>query len=162
VVYVNQAGGNDSLVFDGSSFAMDASGAVTASAASFEEDLVVWDTETGHGDRRENLANECEAAYQALVLGTRDYIRKCGFQRALIGLSGGIDSSLKAVIAADAVGPENVIGVAMPGPFSSEGSVTDARALARSLGIRFETIPISAQYNEFLNVLDPIFAGEIG
>jgi len=159
VVYINQVGGNDSLVFDGSSFAMDASGAVMASAASFEEDLVIWDTETGDGDRRENLANECDAAYQALVLGTRDYIRKCGFQRALIGLSGGIDSSLTAAIAADAVGPENVIGVSMPGPFSSEGSVTDARALARSLGIRFETAPISTTYQEFLSVLDPLFAG---
>ena len=81
VVYVNQVGGNDSLVFDGSSFAMDAAGNVTASAASFEEDLVVWDTETGAGDQRENLADECEAVYEALVLGTRDYIRKCGFRK---------------------------------------------------------------------------------
>jgi NAD+ synthase (glutamine-hydrolysing) len=159
VVYVNQVGGNDSLVFDGSSFAMDAAGNVTASAASFQEDLVLWDTETAAGDQHENLPDECEAVYDALVLGTRDYIRKCGFRRVLIGLSGGIDSSLTAVIAADAVGPENVVGVAMPGPFSSEGSIADARALALNLDVRFEVAPISTEYTAFLRVLDPIFNG---
>jgi NAD+ synthase (glutamine-hydrolysing) len=159
VVYVNQVGGNDSLVFDGSSFAMNANGSVTASAASFEEDLVLWDTETPAGDRHENLPDECEAVYDALVLGTRDYIRKCGFEKALVGLSGGIDSSLTAVIAADAVGPQNVIGVSMPGPFSSEGSISDARALAQNLGLRFEVASISTEYTAFLGVLDPIFAG---
>src|SRR5439155_20612047 len=133
LVYVNQVGGNDSLVFDGSSFAMDSAGNVTASAASFEEDLVIWDTATGQGGRHENLPDECEAVYQALVLGTRDYIHKCGFRRALIGLSGGIDSSLTAAIAVDAIGRENVTGIGMPGPFSSEGSVVDARALAQNL-----------------------------
>src|SRR5207245_914646 len=157
LVYVNQVGGNDSLVFDGSSFAMDAAGNVTASAASFEEDLVLWDTESGAGDRHDTLPNECEAVYQALVLGTRDYIRKCGFRRVLIGLSGGIDSSLTAAIAVDALGPENVTGIGMPGPYSSEGSLTDARALARNLGIRFEIVPISGVYHEFLKVLDPLF-----
>ena len=141
VVYVNQAGGNDSLVFDGSSFAVNAEGRVIASAASFGEDLVLVDTDSGTGDLRENFADECEAAYEALVLGTRDYIRKCGFERVLIGLSGGIDSSLTAVIAVDAVGRENVVGVGMPGPFSSKGSVDDARALAANLGIRFELAP---------------------
>jgi len=157
VVYVNQVGGNDSLVFDGSSFAMDRDGHVTASAASFEEDLVILDTETGAGGRRENLPGECEAVYQALALGTRDYIHKCGFRKALIGLSGGIDSSLTAAIAVDAIGPENVTGVGMPGPFSSEGSVTDARAMAQNLGIRFEIAPIGTQYEAFLGVLDPLF-----
>jgi NAD+ synthase (glutamine-hydrolysing) len=159
VVYVNQVGGNDSLVFDGSSFAMDAAGNVTASCASFDEDLVIWDTDTAAGERHDTLPDECEAVYSALVLGTRDYIRKCGFQKVLIGLSGGIDSSLTAVIAADAVGRENVVGVGMPGPFSSEGSVADARALAQNLGIRFEIIPVSAVYDEFLRGLDPIFSG---
>jgi NAD+ synthase/NAD+ synthase (glutamine-hydrolysing) len=159
VVYVNQVGGNDSLVFDGSSFAMDAAGNVTASAASFSEDLVLWDTGTGAADCHENLPEECEAVYEALVMGTRDYIRKCGFRRVLIGLSGGIDSSLTAAIAADAVGVENVTGVSMPGPFSSEGSVADARALAENLGIRFESAPISGEYEAFLRVLDPIFEG---
>ncbi len=159
VVYVNQVGGDDSLVFDGSSFAMDAAGNLMASAASFEEDLVVWDTESRAGEFHENLADECEAVYEALVLGTRDYIRKCGFQKVLIGLSGGIDSSLTAAIAVDAVGAENVVGVGMPGPFSSEGSVADAKALAQNLGIRFEIAPISKEYEAFLGVLDPIFAG---
>ena len=159
VVYVNQVGGNDSLVFDGSSFAMDATGKVTASAASFAEDLVLWDTQAGAAVSGENPADECEAVYEALTLGTRDYIRKCGFGKVLIGLSGGIDSSLTAAIAVDAVGADNVIGVSMPGPFSSGHSVSDARALAQNLGIRFESAPISSQYEAFLGVLDSIFAG---
>ncbi|HUO30147.1 MAG TPA: NAD+ synthase, partial [Bryobacteraceae bacterium] len=159
LVYVNQVGGNDQLVFDGSSFAMDASGRVAASAASFAEDLVLFDPDTGVGDLHEDLAEECEAAYQALVLGTRDYIRKCGFSRVLIGLSGGIDSSLTAAIAAEALGAENVTGVAMPGPFSSEGSIRDARALAENLGIRFEVAPITPVYDNFLRVLEPLFNG---
>ena len=159
IVYVNQVGGNDQLVFDGSSFAMDTTGRVIASAASFEEDLVLVDTDTMAGDRRENLADECEAVYQALVLGTRDYIHKCGFRRVLIGLSGGIDSSLTAAIAVDAVGKENVIGVGMPGPYSSDHSVTDARDMATNFGIRFELAAIGAAYASFLNVLDPLFAG---
>src|SRR6266566_1415012 len=157
VVYVNQVGGNDSLVFDGSSFAMDAAGSVTASAASFEEDLVVWDTDTAAGDRHENYSDECEAVYQALVLGTRDYIRKCGFERVLIGLSGGIDSSLTAVIAVDAVGRENVRGGAMPVPFSSDHSIADARAMAERLGIAFDVIPITPAYDVMLKTLEPAF-----
>jgi len=159
VIYVNQVGGNDSLVFDGSSFAVNAEGHVIASAPSFSEDLVLVDTDAGTGDLRENFADECEAAYEALVMGTRDYIRKCGFARVLIGLSGGIDSSLTAAIAVDAVGRENVVGVGMPGPFSSKGSVDDARALAANLGIRFELAPISPTYEKFLTVLDPLFGG---
>ncbi len=159
VVYVNQVGGNDQLVFDGTSFAMDATGRVAASAVSFAEDLVLFDSHTGAGDEHENLDEECEAVYAALVLGTRDYIHKCGFARVLIGLSGGIDSSLTAAIAADALGPQNVTGVGMPGPFSSEGSISDARALAQNLGIRFELAPISTVYDNFLQVLDPLFAG---
>ncbi len=159
VVYVNQVGGNDSLIFDGSSFAMDSEARVIASAASFREDLVFADTETGAGDFHENLPDECEAVYEALVLGTRDYIRKCGFRRVLLGLSGGIDSSLTAVIAADAVGRENVVGVGMPGPYSSEGSLTDARALAENLGIRFEVMKVTEIYESYLRALDPLFVG---
>jgi NAD+ synthase (glutamine-hydrolysing) len=159
IVYVNQVGGNDQLVFDGSSFAMNAQGEVIASAASFEEDLVLFDTETLAGDQHHNHPDECEAAYQALVTGTRDYIRKCGFERVIIGLSGGIDSSLTAAIAVDAVGSQNVTGVGMPGPYSSEHSVSDARDLARNLGIRFEIIPIGNQYEAFVGVLDPLFDG---
>jgi NAD+ synthase (glutamine-hydrolysing) len=159
VVYVNQVGGNDQLVFDGSSFAMDAAGRVAASATSFSEDLVMFDSESGAGDQRQNLEDECEAAYEALVLGTRDYIQKCGFHRVLLGLSGGIDSSLTAVIAVDALGAAQVTGVGMPGPFSSEGSITDARSLAQQLGIRFEMAPITPIYGQFLEVLDPLFSG---
>ena len=158
-VYVNQVGGNDQLVFDGSSFALDAEARLIGAAASFAEDLVLVETDNGPGEIRETHADECEAAYEALVLGTRDYIRKCGFRQVLLGLSGGIDSSLTAVIAADAVGRENVIGVAMPGPYSSEGSVVDARALAENLGLRFEVVSISGVYDEFLGVLDPLFRG---
>jgi NAD+ synthase (glutamine-hydrolysing) len=157
VIYVNQVGGNDQLVFDGSSFAMNASGELIAGARSFEEDLVVADVDTSVGDHHEDFADECEAVYQALVLGTRDYIRKCGFKRVLIGLSGGIDSSLTAAIAVEAVGKENVTGVGMPGPYSSEGSVNDARQMAERLGIRFEIVPITGVYDRFLAELTPLF-----
>jgi NAD+ synthase/NAD+ synthase (glutamine-hydrolysing) len=153
VVYVNQVGGNDQLVFDGSSFAMDGQGEIVASARSFEEDLVMA------GDLHEDFTDECEAVYQALVLGTRDYIRKCGFSRVLIGLSGGIDSALTAVVAVEAVGRENVTGVAMPGPYSSDHSVRDAREMAKKLGIHFETVSISSTYGHFVNVLQPAFHG---
>lgn len=158
-VYVNQVGGNDQLVFDGSSFAMDAGGNVIASAASFSEDLIICDLDEGSGDRRENLADECEAVYDALVLGTRDYVQKCGFRRVLLGLSGGIDSSLTAAIAADALGPENVFGISMPGPYSSQGSRDDARALAEALGIGYDVAPIGSAYEAFLSTLDPLFKG---
>lgn len=160
VLYVNQVGGNDQLVFDGSSFAMNASGELIAAARSFAEDLVLVDLCTGSGELRENFADEHEAAYEALVLGTRDYIRKCGFKRVLIGLSGGIDSSITAAIAVEAVGKENVMGVAMPGPFSTDHSVRDAKDMADRLGIRFEQISITNPYHCMLNELEPVFAGQ--
>jgi NAD+ synthase (glutamine-hydrolysing) len=160
IVYVNQVGGNDQLLFDGTSFAMNPEGEVIACAASFEEDLVMMDTQALTGERHDNYSDECEAVYQALAMGTRDYIRKCGFERVIVALSGGIDSALTAAIAVDAVGQENVIGVGMPGPYSSEHSVIDARDLARNLGIRFELIPIKNQYDAFLNVLEPLFTPE--
>ncbi len=159
VVYVNQVGGNDQLVFDGSSFAMDAQGQVIASARSFSEDLVLCDLEAGTGERHDDFADECEAVYEALVLGTRDYIRKCGFSKVLIGLSGGIDSALTAAIAVEAVGKENVTGVGMPGPYSSEHSVIDAREMARSLGIRFEIVSITGVCERMEQELAPLFAG---
>ncbi len=159
IVYVNLVGGNDQLVFDGSSFAMNAEGREIATACSFAEDLVFCEplAGPGAGDHHADLADECEAVYEALVVGTRDYIRKCGFHRVLIGLSGGIDSSLTAAVAVDAVGRENVTGVGMPGPYSSDHSLTDARALAENLGVRFEVAPIGGAYHEFLRALDPVF-----
>ncbi|MBM3744803.1 MAG: NAD+ synthase [Acidobacteria bacterium] len=159
VVYVNQVGGNDSLVFDGSSFALDAEARLMASCASFEEDLALVDTGAGAGEQRENLPDEDDAVYEALVLGTRDYLRKCGFGSVLLGLSGGIDSSLVAALAVDAVGPEHVVGVAMPGPYSSDHSLGDARALAAGLGMRFEVVPVTGVYERFLEVLEPLFRG---
>lgn len=159
VVYVQMVGGNDQLIFDGSSFAMTAEGKLAAKAGSFEEDLVLFDTATGSGDDHANHLSGDEAAFEALVLGTRDYIRKCGFRSVLVALSGGIDSALVAAIAAEAVGKENVIGVGMPGPYSSPHSLEDARALAHNLGIRFEVVSIQSGYKAVLDVLAPLFAG---
>jgi NAD+ synthase/NAD+ synthase (glutamine-hydrolysing) len=157
VVLVNQVGGNDSLIFDGSSLVIAPDGRIVAQGKSFEEDLIFFDTETLHGDMHEQIPGEEASAYSALVLGTRDYIRKCGFQRAILGLSGGIDSALTAAIAADAIGPENIIGVGMPGPYSSRGSIDDARALATNLGIRFELIRITDVFDAYRNTLKPVF-----
>jgi NAD+ synthetase len=158
VLMCNQVGGNDSLIFDGSSLALNARGELIAQAASFEEDLVVIDP--FHAPPVPVPEDDdTEAAYRALVLGTRDYVRKCGFRKALVGLSGGIDSSLVAAIATEALGAENVIGVGMPSPYSSSGSIGDSRQLAANLGIRFETLSISALFAEFIQTLEPLFAG---
>ncbi|MFB3814430.1 MAG: NAD+ synthase [Terriglobales bacterium] len=159
VVMCNQVGGNDSIVFDGSSLALNAKGEVIAQAKSFEEDLVFFDTDTMTGEVHEQIEGAEASAYAALVLGTRDYVRKCGFERVLVGLSGGIDSALTAAIAADAVGPENVTGIGMPGPFSSRGSIEDARELAANLGIRFELMEITEVFRAYLKTLESLFAG---
>ncbi len=154
----NQVGGNDSLIFDGSSLALNAAGECIAQAASFAEDLVVVDpfSATAIAAPEED---DTAAAYDALVLGTRDYVRKCGFRKVLIALSGGIDSALVAAIARDAVGAENVLGIGMPSPYSSSGSVDDSRRLAANLGIRFEVIGISGLFAECTQALEPLFAG---
>ena len=159
VLMVNQVGGNDSLVFDGSSLALGRNGEVIAQAASFEEDLIFVDTESLTGNMHDNAELEDEAVFRALVLGTRDYVRKCGFSRVIVALSGGIDSALVAAIAVEALGAENVLGVGMPSPYSSPGSIDDSRQLAANLGIRFEIIPISALFAEYNQTLAPIFAG---
>ncbi len=159
VAMVNQVGGNDSLVFDGSSLVIAPSGEIIAQGKSFQEDLIYFDSETLTGDMHPQVAGEEGSAYEALVLGTRDYVYKCGFKRAIIGLSGGIDSALTAAIAVDALGPENVIGVGMPGPFSSQGSIDDARDLAQNLKIRFELLSINAIYEAARQALAPVFAG---
>jgi NAD+ synthase (glutamine-hydrolysing) len=159
VVYVNHVGGNDQLVFDGSSMAFNAQGELCARAKSFQEDLVIFDTEGGEREIHDAPGSEIEAVHQALMLGTRDYVSKCGFEKVIVGLSGGIDSSLVATLAADAVGPSNVLGVGMPGPYSSSGSLRDAEALARSLRIDFRVIPITQTFESYLQTLDPAFEG---
>jgi NAD+ synthase (glutamine-hydrolysing) len=159
VVLVNQVGGNDSLVFDGSSLVLNREGEVIAQGRSFAEDLIYFDAQALSGEMHEQIAGEEASVYAALVLGTRDYMQKCGFQKATIGLSGGIDSALTAVVASDAVGPENVIGVGMPGPYSSPGSIEDARSLAQNLGIRFELLSINPVYEAYRHTLDDVFAG---
>ena len=157
VVYVNQVGGNDSLIFDGGSVALTADGKVAAQGAAFEEDLVLFDTATGEGEIHDQPLEEIAYAYRALVLGTRDYVHKCRFEKTLVGLSGGVDSAVVAAIAVDALGAKNVLGVSMPGPFSSEGSKTDAAAVARNLGIEFKTIPITPVFEAYLAALKPAF-----
>jgi len=158
VVYVNQVGGNDSLIFDGSSFAFMPDGRVAALAKSFDEDLVFFDSATGKGDIRCQPKDELEAVYRALVIGTRDYVRKCGFRKAVVGLSGGIDSALVVVIAVEALGRENVLGVSMSGPYSSQGSRDDARRLADNLGIELLVLPISETFESYRKTLSPVFA----
>ena len=162
VLMCNQVGGNDSLIFDGSSFALNARGEVIAQAASFAEDLVVADLLNVHAEEPVLPATEEDdtaAAYDALVLGTRDYVRKCGFRKVLVGLSGGIDSALVAAIAKDALGAENVLGIGMPSPYSSQGSIDDSRKLAANLGIRYEVIGIEGLFDEYTRALEPLFAG---
>ena len=158
VLMSNQVGGNDSLIFDGSSLALNGRGELIAQAASFAEDLVLVDP-----FHASPIAipedDDTEATYRALVLGTRDYVRKCGFRKAIVGLSGGIDSALVAAIAAEALGAENVIGVGMPSPYSSAGSIDDSLHLAANLGIRFETISIKSLFSEFTQALEPLFHG---
>jgi NAD+ synthetase len=161
VLMCNQVGGNDSLIFDGSSLAFNAHGELIAQAASFEEDLLVLDLNVEFNAPVKPAPDDDDtaAAYRALVLGTRDYVRKCGFRKAIVGLSGGIDSALVAAIAKDALGAENVLGVGMPSPYSSAGSIEDSRRLAANLGIKYEVIGISGLFEEYTRALAPQFAG---
>ncbi|HLY92465.1 MAG TPA: NAD+ synthase [Candidatus Angelobacter sp.] len=159
VVFVNQVGGNDSLVFDGSSMVIAPDGRIVAQAKSFADDLIIFNTDTMQGDMHEQTTPGDPSAYAALVLGTRDYVQKCGFKKVILGLSGGIDSALTAAIAVDALGTENVTGVAMPSQYSSEHSIKDARDLACKLGIRFEVIPIGEIFDRYRQALEPVFAG---
>jgi NAD+ synthetase len=158
VLQSNQVGGNDSLLFDGSSLALNAHGELIAQAASFAEDLIFVDPFSAAAIPCPE-EDDTAAAYRALVLGTRDYVHKCGFKKVLIGLSGGIDSALVAAVAADALGAENVTAIGMPSPYSSSGSIDDSRHLAANLGIRFEVIAISGLFDEFSQTLKPLFHG---
>jgi NAD+ synthase (glutamine-hydrolysing) len=159
VAFVNQVGGNDSLVFDGSSLVFDRTGNVIARGKSFEEDLIFFDSDSLTGDIHDQIVGEEASIYAALVLGTHDYMTKCGFRKAIVGLSGGIDSALTTAIAVDAIGAGNVIGVGMPSEYSSEGSIADARELAANLGIRFEILPISDICQGFKTTLRKVFEG---
>ena len=168
LAYVNMVGGQDELVFDGGSMLLGPRGRLIARARQFEEDLLVVDLDLDDSspDTEAHGAGTASAptvyhgdgeVYAALLLGTRDYVRKCGFDRVLVAMSGGIDSSLVAAIASDALGPENVVGVSMPSRFSSEGSVLDARALAGNLGIELREIPIEDGFSVFMDALEPHF-----
>ncbi|HYG23892.1 MAG TPA: NAD+ synthase [Verrucomicrobiae bacterium] len=158
VVLCNQVGGNDELIFDGGSFVFNGRGQLIAQAKVFEEDLVVVDTETA-APAPELRVGEEEALYQALVLGLKDYLHKCGFRAAVLGLSGGIDSAVTAVLAVAALGRENVRGVALPSQFSSDHSLTDARLLAECLGIQYDVVPIQGSFEAVKQTLQPLFAG---
>ena len=159
LLFVNQVGGQDDLVFDGSSLAINAQGEIIARAAEHAPDLVVVDLDAGQGDLRPFVASDVHAALEALVLGTRDYGRRCGFSGALIGLSGGIDSAVVACIASRAFGSGNVLGVAMPSRYSSDHSRRDAVDLAKNLGIEFREIAIEPMFAAYLDALAPAFAG---
>ncbi|MGI4853367.1 MAG: NAD+ synthase, partial [Janthinobacterium lividum] len=157
---VGQVGGNDSLIFDGASFAVEAGGNMLATALSFQEDTVFFETSSDVPcDAPRGTQDGAEAAWNALVLGVRDYVRKCGFQDALIGLSGGIDSAVVAAIAVEALGAEHVHGIGMPSEYSSTGSVDDARDLATRLGIRFDLLAIHNSFTAQMTTLEPLFAG---
>jgi NAD+ synthase (glutamine-hydrolysing) len=158
IFYCNSVGGNDQLVFDGNSIAVNARGQLIAQLPAFEEANVVIDTESGAIATVPTEDSTAEL-YGALRLGLRDYLAKCGFSSAVLGLSGGIDSAVVAAIAADALGPKNVIGVSMPSQFSSRGSVLDALALSKNLGIQCLEIPIADTFTVFKAQFKEVFAG---
>ena len=158
VVYCNLVGGNDELVFDGRSLAFNSAGGCLGEAAHFSSDFLIVDTEAS-GDRPlAPLADEA-LLHDALVLGMRDYVGKCGFRSVVLGLSGGIDSALVAALAVDALGAENVRGLALPTQFSSAGSIDDARSLAENLGIRFDVVPIQGSFEALKRQMEPLFEG---
>ena len=176
LAYVNLVGANDELIFDGHSVALDARGEVVASGKGFDEDVFVADLETGGSRGNEaqtkensgtphvvshsvNFPAREQQLFAALSIGIRDYVHKCGFKSAIVGLSGGIDSALVAVLAADALGPDKVMGISMPARYSSEGSKSDAEALAKNLGIRYEVLPIEMVFQSVEKQLAGVFAG---
>jgi len=160
VVQVNLVGGNDELVFDGESMVVGTRGGLLGVGAAFAEEVRVVDL--GGREEKPVWAEDEEQVFRALVLGTRDYLEKCGFREVVLGLSGGIDSALTAVIAVEALGKDRVLGVAMPSRFSSPGSVTDAEVLAKNLGIRFVKIPIEDSFAAMLRSIAPVRAGKQG
>jgi NAD+ synthase (glutamine-hydrolysing) len=158
LLYVNQVGGQDSLLFDGRSMVMDEHGVIKGQAFGFAEDMLVVDSADWSGTLHEPVEEDGLAAVcDALVMGIRDYVGKCGFRSVVLGLSGGIDSALTAALAVKALGAENVLGVALPSPYSSDDSMEDAKGLAENLGCRFEVIPISDLFSSFKDSLRPLF-----
>lgn len=160
VIYVNQVGGNDDLIFDGSSCVLGGHGELCLQMSRFREDAMVFDTRRLLNDERVSIDinEDIDWIHQALVLGIKDYFRKTGFKKALVGLSGGIDSSVTAALAVDALGPANVLGISMPSRYSSPGSINDAGELAKNLGIEYRVIPVEKMFSAFLEKLNP--AGE--
>ncbi len=158
LVYCNSVGGNDELIFDGMSLVFGRGGQLIAEGAAFREDFIVVETDTAPALTPLPIGDE-EKLYRALVLGLRDYLHKCGFKSAVLGLSGGIDSALTAVIAAEALGAENVRGVSLPSQYSSPGSLDDARLLAENLGIQYDVIPIQPMFLAAKAQLAGVFAG---
>ncbi len=158
LLYVNQVGGQDSLLFDGRSMLMDSTGTVRARSCGFVEEMLLVDSADWSGPLCDPIQDEeIAAVHDALVMGIRDYVRKCGFRSVVLGLSGGIDSALTAALAVKALGPDNVLGVALPSPYSSDDSMEDARQLAGHLGCAFEVIPISELFSCFKKSLQPLF-----
>lgn len=158
LLYVNQVGGQDGILFDGSSMAFAADGSLCQLTPSFQENLLIVDSRMSQ-DEPPEPPGEIELLHLALITGIRDYLTKCGFSRALVGLSGGIDSALTCALAVEALGADNVMGIAMPSPYSSRGSIDDARQLADNLGITFTIIPIDQMFSAFNNSLAPLFSG---
>ena len=158
-IFCNQVGGNDELLFDGSSMVIDHTGKLVLIGKEFEPDTIIWDSEHDYAEIGDPESSTEASVLKGLIMGTRDYTIKCGFKRVLIGLSGGIDSSLVAVIAQRAMGAEHVMGVAMPSPYTSQMSREDARELATNLGIDFQEIPINDIFQNFKKCLAPLFGG---
>ena len=156
IVYVNQVGGNDELIFDGRSLVVNSQGALVTQCAAFRPDVQSVETEDLSTTASIEMLDPEDEVIQALVLGVRDYFTKIGAKKAVIGLSGGIDSALTAVIAADALGSENVVGIAMPSEFSSDHSLNDAKALAQNLGIEYHVVPIHSPLESFRTLLKGI------
>jgi NAD+ synthetase len=157
LLYVNQVGGNDSVLFDGISLAFDSKGKMAARARDFEEDIVIFDTDREKGDLHPVSETDIHSILNALIMGTRDYVRKCGFSRAVVGLSGGIDSALTACIAARALGDKNVVAIFMPSQYTSKENFEDTKVLAANLGIKLFHVPIEGIFKKFLQELSPLF-----
>lgn len=155
VVFVNQVGGNDHILFDGASTVFDSRGRIAARGFDFREDLVLYDTESNQGDIHPLSDSPVDSVLNALVMGTRDYVTKCGFQKAVIGLSGGIDSALTAYIAHQALGSRNVATVFMPSKYTSAHNFEDTKALAQNLGLQYDTIVIDDLFDAFIRPLVP-------